>query len=250
MAKKKMLINHWPDGFSKNKGIPAFDYAWQFADYLKQAVSLAVQDIALTISSAPDAVFGVQKKVGKTENTLSAMFASNFSKEQDLSSALGPNKFGHANAYARHFTASTGKTTHMDYGNLVEQRALKLLQQKQANGELKYRILGKDIGYDFLYNDPDPHPGRFKLNYRGKNAGARPDFRVSLADVYGDEWTGEEAIYDITSVGDLGHIVLKAVDGTTLDKISKIVVGYEILYEGQDAWSAQPMETYTTVVTN
>jgi len=257
MAKKKMLINRWPVGFKKKSGIPPFDYAWQFAEYLKYAVTQAVQEIALNISSAPVQVFGVQNKVGKMENTLSSHFAQTFSKEQDLTSALGINKNGlpnngHANAFARHFTATTGKTTHMDYGNLVEQRALKLILEKQKAGNLKYIIgaLNLSIDYDFLYNDPYEHKGRFELSYKGKNKSARPDFRVSLKGVYGDEWQGEEAIYDITSVGDYGHIKTKNVDGVTLDKIKKIVVGYEILYDSNDAWSAQPTEVHTTLATN
>lgn len=215
------------------------------------------QEIALTISSAPVQVFGVQNKVGKMENTLSSNFAQAFSKGQDLTSALGINKNGlpnngHANAFARHFTATTGKTTHMDYGNLVEQTALKLILEKQKAGNLKYicGILKSSFDYDFLYNDPCAHIGRFELSYKGKQKGARPDFRVSLKGVYGDEWNGEEAIYDITSVGDYGHILKKNVDGVTLDQFKKIVVGYEILYENNDAWSAQPMEVHTTIATN
>lgn len=226
MAKKKMKINNWPPGIHKKSGDKCFEYAWRFADYLKDAVAKAVSEIAIGISSAPDAVFGTSVKVPKTGNTVSAVFAQDFSKSENLNWALGGNKHGHANAYARHLTATSGKTTHMDYGNLVEQHAFRIMMEWQNDGLLNDK-------YDFLYNDPNKYAPRFNVSYNGTTKSARPDFRLSLQPV----GMAEEAIYDITSTGDEGHILKKKVNTQTLDQIKLIVVGYEILYEDKDVYT-------------
>ena len=157
------------------------------------------------------------------------MFAQDFVKAEDLNSALGGNKHGHSNAYARHFTATTGKTTHMDYGNLVEQAAYKKIVEWDGDGLLLYDM---KLKYDYLYNDPKAYHNRFPVCYNGASKSARPDFRVSLVPV----GLLAEAIYDITSLGDKGHILKKKVNTTTLDQINGIVVGYEIFYTDVDVF--------------
>lgn len=227
MAKKKMIINNWPPGQGKKSGNVAFNYAWKFADLLKDAVGLAVKEVATNISSAPETAYGTSARVGRTDGSTSSGFAQTFAATADLNSALGGNKYGHANAYARHFTAGTGKTTHMDYGNLIEQVAFKKIKEWQDDGWLTCD--GK--GYDFLYNDPNAYSGRFAISYKGTSKSARPDFRVSLVAV---GMVGCEAIYDVTSLGDMGHLIKKKVNTTTLDQIPGIVVGYEIFYTDTD----------------
>ena len=227
MARKKIVFNNWPNGTVK--GTTNFDYAHRFAKYLKEAVALAVGELATNISSAPDSVFGVSARVGRADGSASSQFAQGFVTTVDLNSALGGNKQGHSNAYARHFTAATGKTVHLDYGNLVEQAAYKKILEWQKDGFLTYR---NDKEYDFLYNDPNAYTGRFTVSYKGATKSARPDFRVSLAPV----GVAGEAIYDITSPGDEDHILKKRVNTTTLDQINGVVIGYEIYYTDRDVF--------------
>src|SRR5208283_1337035 len=101
----------------------------------------------------------------------------------------------HANAYARHFMSVKGKTTRLDLGNLIEQR---------AEFRLRTAYPGWRQNVNWLYQQSVASPPRFPITY-----GGRPDFRYEF---YSGQPNGDEAIFDITTPQQVGHLLNKVAD--------------------------------------
>lgn len=185
-------------------------YLRMFVDDLVAAVQTASKEIAVEISSQPAQAFGIAQRVQQGAGDPSALAAQNFS------SALPAS---HANAYARHFMAYGGRTTRMDMGNLVEQRAYEHLKKPGW-------IYSWKEGEHFLYQVSVAQPPLFPIKFVGNKKSARPDFRYAFY--------GNEVLFDITTPSQKGHLLQKAVNGVTVANHGKVVMAIEVIWEDGD----------------
>lgn len=139
-------------------------HLFNFTTYVTSCVARAGTEIAMNISAVPLAAIGTEPQVRRMSGSVASNSADAFATS---------NPASHANAFARHFLATNGRTTRMDYGNTVEQRAYALMQ----SSGWWYGNRGYVEGQHYLYNESNAIPPLFPINYRSGKQSGRPDFR-------------------------------------------------------------------------
>ena len=122
--------------------------------------------------------------------------------------------------------ARDGKTVRMDLGNLIEQMAYDRLRTYYSDWV---------EGYHYLYQTSAVRLPRFPINYVGAISTARPDFRYEF---YSGKANGDEAVFDITTPNQVGHLLTKSIGNTTIANHPKIPVAVEIIWENSDMYNA------------
>jgi hypothetical protein len=193
-----------------------------FADNLTACVTQACAEIAKAISDYPEEAYGSSHVIAKGDDDDGGLAAMDFTTTVDAP---------HANAYARHFLSGRiGRTNRMDLGNLIEQRANELLQ----SGFPKWKV-----GQHYLYQQSLPSYPRFPVSFMGKSKSGRPDFRFELSTSAGDP---SEAVFDITTPGEIGHVRSKTVSGgRTIGTCDEIPIAVEIFWQDSDIYK-QPLQ--------
>lgn len=182
-----------------------------FTTALVACVRYACGRVGRDISGFDEGAYGVESTIPSGSIGTGGLAASAFS-----SGLVAP----HASAFARHFLrASRSATMRMDVGNVVEQFTFSNLRDFYTDWT---------EGVDYLYQKSTALPPAFPINYMGTSKSARPDFRVPFG--------GGEAVFDITTPREAGHLLDKKVDGKRLGDHAKIPVAVEILWEDKDLY--------------
>ncbi len=192
-------------------------WLYKFTRDLVSCVDHACKEIAREISRQPDASFGTEARIAKASTTTAGTAATSFS-----TGLVAP----HSNAYARHFMSVNGRTTRMDLGNLVEQRAIE---------RLRSHYTGWRENVHYLYQRSNAIPPRFPVNYTGASKSARPDIRYEF---YSGQAGGDEAVFDITTPAQAGHLLHKSIGATPISRHARIPVAVEVIWEDADLYNA------------
>ncbi len=190
-------------------------WLYKFTRDLVACVEFACSEVALEASAQPLAAYGTEGRIQKGSVTAGGSAATGFAQSVSAS---------HANAYMRHFLAVKGMTARMDLGNLVEQRAFERLRTYKGWRE----------GEHYLYNESNPAPTRFPINYRGRTKSARPDFRYEFY----SSTIQQEVVLDITTGAQAGHLLNKKIGSTSIGNHSQIPIAIEIIWEDLDLYNA------------
>ncbi|MGC2854582.1 hypothetical protein ACM64Y_03835 [Novispirillum sp. DQ9] len=183
----------------------------EFTEALTGCVSFACGKISRDISKLDTTAYGSESTITKASTGLGGLGATSFA-----GTVVAP----HANAYARHFLRlDKSATARMDLGNLVEQLTFTSLRDYYTDWT---------EGTHYLYQTSIAVPPGFPIKYTGTSKTARPDFRVPHG--------GGEAVFDITTPLEVGHLIDKQVDGTKLADHAKVLVAVEIIWEDKDLW--------------
>ncbi len=184
-----------------------------FADDLVDCVRQACKKAASEISSLPSSAFGTETTIASTSATTPRAEAAQFAQNIGVS---------HGDNYARKFLQEKITTvTRMATGYVSEQMTLCYLAQGKKWID----------GTHYLYNDSTIKPS-FPIAYQG-----RPDFRFSLGN-------GTEAVFDITTPLQCGHLLDKKVtSNTSIGNHPRIPIAVEIIWEDEDWYSAAQQRT-------
>lgn len=189
----------------------------KFAQELKTALIQTCKEHAIKISSLPDAAFGTEAKVAKG--------ASGTPTSDAVQAMVVDLPFSHTELQARSFLSDAPKDSfgraHFGY---VSEEGMHAWMLK--NSSFKQNV-------DYLYNKTSADPPSFPISFSGTGSSARPDWRLSLPNSDG------EALFDATSPGQEGHLCWKKVNGKTVDKMSKVLFGAEVIYEDDDSYSSK-----------
>lgn len=193
-------------------------WLYKFTRDLVSCVEFACKQVAREISGQPDSAFGTEHKIAKGAVTNAGLASQAFSQ-----AVVAP----HANAYARHLMeGARGKTNRMDLGNLVEQYAADRMEKHYTGWK-------KD--HHYLYQVSVAQPPRFPVNYMGNTKSARPDFRYEF---FSGTPNGDEAVFDITTTAQAGHLLNKKIGGTSIQMHARIPVAVEIIWTDSDLYNA------------
>lgn len=113
-------------------------------------------------------------------------------------------------------------------GYVIEAEANASLLRSAVRGGRGWRCMDDRPGDaaaagDFLLQTSGPHGACFPCDFRGaRGEGSRPDVRVALGD-------GTEALFDITSRGEEGHVLEKG--GGQWLKMPNVVFIAEVIYD-------------------
>lgn len=182
-----------------------------FTEALVNCVGFACGSIGREMSKLDTTAYGTESTITKTSTGLGGLGATSFT-----GTLVAP----HSNAYARHFLRlDKSATNRMDLGNLVEQLTYTSLRDYYTDWT---------EGTHYLYQKSLAAPPGFPIKYTGTSKSARPDFRVPHGD--------GEAVFDVTTPLEAGHLTEKKVDGTKLADHAKVIVAVEIVWEDKDLW--------------
>jgi hypothetical protein len=182
-------------------------WLWKFARDLTACVKSSCKDISTAVSILDSSAYGGETRVAKGGTGTSSAGVNAFTANI---------KAPHANAYVRHLVSVVGRTTRMDLGNLVEQVAYE-----------KLKTYWWYEGINFVYNC-SKQLEHFPISYVGNIKSARPDFRYAFK--------GQEAVFDITTDLQAGHILEKRVNKTTLGNHPNIPIAVEVIWQEPDFW--------------
>lgn len=198
--------------FTKTGG-PPDQRVVQFAEALCMAADNACQRHSMELTQVPDSAFGTDNLIAKGAiGTAAAVGSTQYTQAVSVS---------HGNAFARHFMAERNyKVNRMDLGNVVEQLTADILHVHAQDFQFT-----RDV--DYLYQKSAQQLPDFPIHFMGNSKSARPDFRLAMPG-------GQEALFDLTTPAEQGHLLNKKVNSTPVQNLAQVNACVEIIWETHD----------------